>query len=345
MLTAAERDALRRLPKAELHLHLEGTLTPETLWRLAQRQGQPHGLASLDACRELYHFQDFGGFIRAIKTASQLLVSPADYADAVTALARQLRAQGVVYAEVFLSIGILLWRQVQIEPYWEAVEAARLAAERETGVRIAWLFDAVRQFGPEPFAQVVGWAIKLQKSGQVVGIGVGGDETQVATAEFATGYARARDAGLHTTIHAGETRGPESVREALRHLRPERIGHGLNAFRDPELVAELADSPVSLDICHISNLRTGAWPDPSRPHPTREYFQRGVRFAVSTDDPGIFGVSLTDEYDYMGRICGFNPDEIRQVTEAAWDYSFLPEIARRALAGLPGLPAADAGGD
>ncbi|MGN6592612.1 MAG: adenosine deaminase, partial [Terriglobales bacterium] len=113
-MTPAEREALRRLPKAELHLHLEGSLAPATLWQLAQRQGHPFGLKSLAACERLYQFQDFPGFIEAIKTASQLLRDPVDYADAVTALARQLQTQGVVYSEVFFSIGILLWRGVAI---------------------------------------------------------------------------------------------------------------------------------------------------------------------------------------------------------------------------------------
>ncbi|HUX66649.1 MAG TPA: adenosine deaminase [Terriglobales bacterium] len=343
-MDASEREQLRRLPKAELHLHLEGSLRPATLWTLAQRHGLPFGLADLAACQRLYQFSDFAGFIHAIKTASQLLRDPADYAAAVTDLLHQLRGQGVVYTEVFLSIGILLWRQVPIEPYWEAVEAARLAAEASTGVRLRWIFDAVRQFGAERFEQVVAWGEKLQSSGSVLAIGIGGDERQRATAEFAPGYARARAAGLRTTIHAGETCGPQSIREALTLLRPDRIGHGLRAFEDPELVEALAQQQVALDVCPTSNLKTGVWPTDRR-HPALDYYNRGVKLSISTDDPGIFGCSLLDEYAYLRGPGGFSAAALRQVVQNSFACSLLPGSERRAMGGLPSAAAPDAGGD
>lgn len=343
-MTAAEREQLRRLPKAELHLHLEGSLRPETLWMLSQRHRVPHGLQNLGDCRRLYQFSDFGGFIRAIKTASQHLVGPADYAAAVGDLARQLQAQGVVYAEVFLSIGILLWRQVEVEPYWEAIEAARVAAEAETGVRIRWIFDAVRQFGVEPFDHVLDWAIKLQSSGSVLGIGIGGDEAGGPAAWFAPGYARARDAGLHTTAHAGETCGPQSVWDAVTLLQAERIGHGLRAFEDSKLVELLARRQICLDVCPTSNLRTGAW-IPGEVHPAHQYYTRRVKLSVSTDDPGIFGSELLDEYAYLRDQGGFSAAEIRAVAEGSFACSFLPEADRRAMARLPSLTTPDAGGN
>jgi len=335
-VTELEREQLRATPKAELHLHLEGSLAPATLWRLAQRQGHPFGLDSLAACQRLYQFRDFAGFIQAIKTASQLLRNPADYAAAVAALAEALAPQGVVYAEVFLSLGILLWRQVEVEPYWEAIEEARTGAEAATGVRLRWIFDAVRQFGAEPFERVVDWALKLAPAGAVVGIGVGGDEAQRSAAEFAPGYARARAAGLRTSIHAGETCGPESVWDALRQLSPDRIGHGLRAIGDPGLVDELARRGTPLDVCPTSNYKTGAL-RPGQPHPAHELHRRGVRMAVSSDDPGIFGCTLLGEYAWLNEHGGFSLEELRQLARASLDSRVVP--------GLPRLAPPQAGGD
>ncbi|TAN22999.1 MAG: adenosine deaminase [Acidobacteria bacterium] len=311
-MTPAEREQLRRIPKAELHLHLEGSLSPQTLWALAQRQGRPHGLCDLAACQRLYQFHDFSGFITAIKTASLLLDSPADYATAVLALADYLHAQGAVYAEVFFSVGILLWRGVPVEPYWEAIEQARVEAEAASSVRIRWVLDAVRQFGAEPFEQVVNWAIRLQPSGAVAGIGIGGDETQRSAAEFAAGYGRARAHGLRTTIHAGETCGAASIWDALRHLHPDRIGHGLHAFEDERLLDELAQRQVVLDICPTSNFKTGAWPEGTL-HPAHLYYRRGIRVAISSDDPGIFGCTLLDEYAFLAGHGGFTFSELGEL--------------------------------
>lgn len=345
-MDAAERDWLRALPKAELHLHLEGSLSPDTLWALARRHGQPFGLTSLDACRALYCFHDFPGFIHAIKTASQLLRDPADYAEAVAALAVYLHAQGVVYSEVFFSVGILLWRGVAIEPYWEAIEAARLAAEHATGVRLRWLLDAVRQFGPEPLQQIVDWAVRWQPGGAVIGIGIGGDESQRSAAEFAPAYARARAHGLHTTVHAGETAGPASLWDALRHLAPERIGHGLRAFEDEKLVDELAARGVALDVCPTSNLKTGVWPAAgAAPYPALGYRNRGLRLSVSSDDPGIFATTLLDEFAWLRAHGGFSAAALAGLVSGSFACSFLPEADRTALALLPTPAPPDTRGD
>ncbi|MGH9483010.1 MAG: adenosine deaminase family protein, partial [Terriglobales bacterium] len=188
-----------------------------------------------------------------------------------------------------------------------------------------------RQHGSGPFEQVVGCAIKLQQSRFVVGIGVGGDEAQCATAEFAPGFDRARAAGLHTTIHAGETRGPESVREALELLRPDRIGHGLRTIEDAALLDALAASGTCIDICAISNLKTGVWPG-SAPHPAHEFYKRGVTLSVSTDDPGIFGSTLLDEYAYLHERGGFSLAELESLARGSFACSFMAEDERAAMA-------------
>lgn len=322
------RERLRRVPKAELHVHLEGSLRPEALLELSRRHDFPHGLRTLEECRALYAFSDFPGFIHAIKTASQHLIDPEDYWIAVHDLARQLKAQGVVYAEVFLSVGILHWKKTEIDPVWRAVEVARQQAEREFGVRLAWIFDAVRQFGREHVERVVDEAIRLKSSGPVVAIGIGGDEKGGPAEWFVNAYQRARAAGLHLTVHAGETCGPESVRSAVELLAAERVGHGLRAIEDADLLRLLAERGIFLDICPTSNEKTGCLPS-ARQHPARALFEAGVPLVIGSDDPGIFSVELLDEYALFHDHLGFSFDDLIELVENSFRGSFLPDIDKQ----------------
>ncbi|HXR98014.1 MAG TPA: adenosine deaminase [Terriglobales bacterium] len=311
-MTPELRQKLLLIPKAELHLHLEGSVKPETLWILAQKHpdhSRLHGIASLDDCKRLYSFSSFHGFIHAIKTASLLMLGPEEYAEVVTCLADDLKEQGVAYTEVFFSVGILIWRQLDPVPYFHAIEEARLEAERTTGVRIGWIFDSVRQFGSEALDRVLDLALTLQTSDSVLGIGIGGDEAAGPATWFTRQFERARANGLRTTAHAGETCGPQSVWDTLNLLKPDRIGHGLHAIEDPRLIEALAASQIVLDICPTSNLKTGAWP-PHLVHPAHSYYERGIKIAISTDDPGIFGCTLLDEYAYLADHCGFHETEL-----------------------------------
>lgn len=292
------RRKLRLLPKAELHLHLEGCLDPALLLELSRRHGHPLGLRDLGAIRRLYDFSDFAGFIQAFKVASQHLITPEDYGALVGEMGRRLAAQGVVYAEVFFSIGILHWKKMEVGPVWTAVESARRQLERDRGVRLAWIFDAVRQFGAPAAERVVDEAILRMSSGPVVAIGIGGDEAAGPAEWFTETYARARAAGLGATAHAGETCGPESMWSALRNLGAKRLGHGLSAARDASLMDHLAANEVFIDVCQISNRKTGCWPLGAR-HPVAEFDAAGVKYSFGSDDPGFFGSSLLKElYEY-----------------------------------------------
>ncbi|HXE30549.1 MAG TPA: hypothetical protein VN515_01980, partial [Terriglobales bacterium] len=246
-------------------------------------------------------------------------------------------------AEVFLSIGILFWRGVPVEPYWEAVETARAAAELETGVRLRWIFDAVRQFGVDHVDRVVQWAAQNADAPAALGIGIGGDEAGGPASWFAASFARARDAGLRLTVHAGETCGPDSVWAAIA-IGAERIGHGLRAFEDPALVETLAARGISLDICPTSNLRTGAW-RLDRPYPALQYREAGVRCAIGTDDPGIFECDLLGEYEFLHHSGGFSGEDLESLARNSFKCSFLSEAERRAMASLPLLSAPDPGRD
>lgn len=320
------RERLRRLPKAELHLHLEGTVTPELLWQLARRHDCKLGVASEADARRLYRVTDFDSFITLYKAISVHLADPADYREAVVAMARNLAAQGIVYAEVFLSIGILLWREVAVGDYFAAAAAGRCQAREETGVELAWIADGVRQFGAEHLERVLDEVERLA-SPSIIGIGLGGDERRAPAEMFAAGYERARRMGLRTTIHAGETMGADSVRAAAEVLGVERIGHGLRSFEDPSLVEALAASDTWLEVCPTSNQVTGCWPEVAS-HPVRGYYNGGICLTLGSDDPGIFGCDLLDEYQLLHDRLGFSEREIHKLLANSFRASFMEDAAK-----------------
>ena len=198
---------IRHLPKAELHLHLEGTIAPETLAELS-RQNDAEPL-TLDAARALYQYKDFTGFMLAFKAITERLRTPDDYELITYRMIEALAAQGVVHAEVYVSVGVVYyWRRIEFEPLLEGMERGRIRGEKEFGVSVYWIFDAVRHFGPEEAARVFHKAAELkQLHPSIIGIGIGGDERRTGAEPFRELYAEAKKNGLHLTAHAGETVG------------------------------------------------------------------------------------------------------------------------------------------
>ena len=321
------RQRLQRLPKAELHLHLEGTVQAATLWHLSQRHGYPFGLRDPEACAAVYAFQDFAGFLQAFKTVSQHLRTPEDYGLAVLAMAHDLAAQGVVYAEVFISLGILHWKQMPVEPVWQAVQSASVQARLETGVQLGWLFDAVRQFGPAAAEQVLHDCILRKADPSVLGIGLGGDEAGGPAAWFRETYREAERAGLRRTVHAGESCGPESIWSAINDLRAERIGHGLRATEDSRLMEHLSRGKVYLDVCPTSNVKTGCAADLGG-HPVSKFYKYNIPMSISSDDPAFFGANLLDELEMLHAVCGFSEDHLIKLLQSSFMGSFLPEAEK-----------------
>ncbi|HWG22239.1 MAG TPA: adenosine deaminase [Terracidiphilus sp.] len=317
---------IRRLPKAELHLHLEGTITPATLAELSQRHdSEPMRLAEAEA---LYRFTDFTGFIDAFKAVTRVLGEPGDYELAAWRMMQRLAAQGVVHAEVYISVGVIyLWRNHDpqcFEPIFAGLERARVRAERELGLSLYWIFDAVRHFTVGEAAVVFGKAAELRaQSPSIIGIGLGGDERRAGSEPFRDLYAEARAAGLRLTNHAGETTGPGAIREALE-IGSERIGHALSAIADPALVEELKSRQVPLELNPTSNVRTGVCASFAA-HPLRRYFDAGLLVTVNSDDPAFFGSDVANEYLLAHTEQGFTRDELRRLASNSMRASFLPE--------------------
>jgi aminodeoxyfutalosine deaminase len=309
---------MRSLPKAELHLHLEGTITPATLVELRQRHGAE---TTLEEAQALYEYEDFFGFLRAFKTLTENLQTPEDFELISYRLMEQLKAENVLHAEVYVSVGVCLWRNQDFDAIFEGLERGRERGEREFGVSLLWIFDAVRQFGAEAAQSVFSLAAKYRDR-NVIGIGIGGDEPKAPPERFREQYAFAADHGLHLTAHAGESAGPESIWGAL-NLGAERIGHGLTADQDKELMEVLATRQIPIEICMTSNLRTRCCTN-LHDHPVRRYFDQGLMITLNSDDPAMFGITLNQEYQLAQEEFSFTDDHLRELARNSFEASFLP---------------------
>lgn len=319
-------------PKAELHLHLEGSMQPATVCALAKR----HGVSfTEDEVRSRYAYRDFDGFISAFKWVTSFLREPHDFALIAGDLCEHLLTQHVVYAEITLSVGVMLLRGQQPEANFEALLRAAEPFEKR-GLLVNWIFDAARQFGADAALEVVAAAERC-KSENIVAFGIGGDELSVATKEFRRVYARAADHGLHLVMHAGEVGGPEKIREAVELLQVERVGHGIAAAQDAALMDMLADRRVALEVCPRSNICTGALAKQLRrpeaavaDHPLPAILRHGVPVVLSTDDPAMFHTTLLGEYE-NAMLMGLTETELAQLVAAGFDHAFLSEQQKYAL--------------
>jgi aminodeoxyfutalosine deaminase len=312
---------LRGLPKAELHLHLEGTIKPETLVELSARHdAEP---LTLETAKALYQYENFLGFLMSFKAVTERLKGPDDYELITYNMVRELASQGVVHAEVYISFGIIyFWKKQEVEPYVEAIERGRLRGEKDFGTTVLWIIDAVRHFGVEEAARVFRKAAELKaKYPSIIGIGIGGDEARGPADQFRELYAEAKAAGLRLTAHAGESCGPESVWSAI-NIGAERIGHALAAQRDAELMEILAQKQIPLEINVTSNVKTGCCGG-YEAHPVKHYFDSGLMVTLNSDDPPMFGSDLLGEYVIAQERFGFTLEQMRELAANAVEASFL----------------------
>jgi adenosine deaminase len=325
---------IQALPKIELHLHLEGALRPGTVAELA-RQHDPHSpFAQPDWSDGYWTFQDLPGFLSQIDPVLRAsLRTVQDWHRTAVECFADLAGQNVVYAETSVAAR-LPGRSgyLPIEDILAAVVDARRAAAVPIGLIVGFSRHSVADVGPRLANSIVESVLRARSAGAVVvGIDLHGDEQSLSDlSSLLPAFALAREAGLHTRVHAGEAAGAESVWGALRELRPERIGHGARAIEDPALVRYLAEHQVALDLCPTSNVRTGAAAS-FETHPIRRLFDAGVPLTVSSDDPLAFDTNVTGELRMLHRRLGFTLDELRRLTANAARHAFgMPREAQPA---------------
>ncbi|WP_053738477.1 adenosine deaminase [Nocardia sp. NRRL S-836] len=322
-------DFVHALPKAELHVHLVGAASVDTVLALARNH--PGGPVPTDEAelRKFYEFTDFRHFINVYGVVNDLVTTGEDVRTLVVGYARDAVLSNIRYAEVTVSATSHLRAGIAPDELVEALSAGRAEALAVHGVMLQWIFDVPGIWDRDWGVTSARFATEYRPEG-LVGFGLGGFESDSPRASFREAFAMARDAGLHMVPHAGETTPPSEIWAALRDLRAERIGHGVSAVRDPELLRHLADEGVVLEVCPTSNIRTGAvtsWDE----HPLPRLLEAGVPVTVNTDDPGMFHTDLDREYLVCHERFGFGRDELAGLARAGVRASFAPAAVKEQL--------------
>lgn len=330
---AADLSLIKALPKVELHLHLEGSIDPETLLELSRKHRLNPGIRSVDDARELYRFRDFPHFIDVFVAVCECLRQLDDFTLVVERLGDRLAAQNVRYAEIHFNPEPH-WRKrgLAFGPLLDAMNTGRARVRERHGIELRWIADGIRDAdsGPISVTRTVAWLVDSGHERGIVALGLGGLEDGFPASRFARDFARARDAGFHLTVHAGETTNPAAMWDALDAISPERIGHGIQAIHDPRLIAELVQRRIPLEICPTSNVRTGAVAR-IEDLQLRTLDEAGVMLTLNTDDPPMFHTSMTAEMASVARAFDFSLDDLQRLTRNAAGAAFLPGEEQAAL--------------
>jgi aminodeoxyfutalosine deaminase len=319
----------RRLPKVELHVHLEGSIQPETLLRLARRRRVELPADSVEGLREWFRFRDFRHFVEVYLTCSRCLRDPEDFQLVTRELMREQARQNVLYSEVHFTIGTHLMNGASGTELREALWAAVQEGERELGVVVRWIPDIVRNVAYKWADRTLEWALDGRRHG-VVALGLSGFEESHPDEPFVEHFEEAARQGLRRVAHAGEHGGPGSIRSVLEVCGVERIGHGVRAIDDPDLVAELAARDIPLEICPTSNVLLGVVPELAV-HPLDPLWRQGVEVTVNSDDPPLFDTTLSQEYLRLAEAFGYGPGELAALALAGIRHAFLPAEERERL--------------
>ena len=315
-----------RVPKVELHLHLEGAIPLDALWELVEKYGGDPSVPDMEALERRFEYRDFPHFIETWVWKNGFLREYQDFTFIAEAVARDLMGQNIRYVEAFFSPTDFARHGLETQ---KLAEAIRAGLDRVPQVEVALVADLVRDGGPARAAVTLAQVREVRDLG-VVGIGIGGLEQAFPPEPFAEVYEKARRLGFHTSAHAGEAAGAESIWGAIRGLEVDRIGHGTRAEEDGTLLDYLARHKIPLEMCPISNLRTGVVPC-FEAHPVRRYFERGIVVTINTDDPKMFGNSLAEEYQRLEDGLGFSRDEVRALILQGIHASWLPEDRKAPL--------------
>jgi adenosine deaminase len=330
-MKANERERMTQwimgLPKVELHLHLEGAIPLPALWKLIRKYGGDEEVADPEALTTKFRYRDFPHFIETWQWKNGFLKEYEDFTWIAQAVAADLAGQNVRYAEVFYSP--IDFAHHGLEP-GRLTESIRIGLDtQKEGIEIHLIADLVRDSGPEKGMRTLQEIAEVRDLG-VIGIGIGGSEHDYPPEPHREVYEKARQLGFRTTAHAGEAAGAKSVWGAIRVLEVDRIGHGTRAVEDPELVTTLKERQIPVEMCPISNVRTGVVPN-LRDHPIRPFFDEGLLVSVNTDDPKMFDTDLLTEYIELSVTLDFGRSEIIQLLANAIQSAWCSETKKSEL--------------
>jgi adenosine deaminase len=317
----------RKLPKVELHVHLEGAIPHSALFDLIEKYGGDPSLPEVSALARRFKYKNFAQFIEAWSWKNQFLREYEDFSHIAELTARDMANQNIRYAEMFFSPSLFVRHGLEVQ---ELTHAVRIGLSRVPEIEVSLIADLVRDYGPE-FEMTTLKKLNEVKGDGVIGIGIGGSEHEFPLEPFKFLYEEARLMGFHANAHAGEAAGPESIWDAIRHLHVDRIGHGTRAHEDPELLNYLREHRTPLELCPVSNVRTGVVSAIAE-HPIREYFECGLIISVNTDDPMMFGNTLDKECELLVQEGGFTRPEICRLILLGVESSWLPEDRKKLLA-------------
>ncbi|BCJ57339.1 adenosine deaminase [Micromonospora endophytica] len=324
------RTFIAGLPKAELHVHHVGSASPRIVAELAARhEGRSPVPADPQQLVDYFVFRDFAHFIELYLSVVDLIRDQEDVWLLTHEVARELARQQVRYAELTVTPYSHVARGIPAPAFCEAIEDARKRAAADFGIELRWCFDIPGEAGLPAAEETLRICLEERPDG-LISFGLGGPEIGVPRPQFKPYFDRARAAGLHSVPHAGETTGPQTVWDALRELGAERIGHGISAAEDPQLLAHLAERQIPLEVCPTSNVRTRAVASIEE-HPLPRLVEAGVLVTINSDDPPMFGTTLDDEYAVAAELLRAGPPQVAALARAAVTASFLNEPAKRHL--------------
>ncbi|MBE3560106.1 MAG: adenosine deaminase [Ktedonobacteraceae bacterium] len=326
---------LSTAPKAELHVHLEGSIQPATLLTLAQRNGVKLPVRTLAEMQDWFTFRDFNHFVEVYVDVSKCLKTSEDYELITYEFGANMARQHIRYAEVTFSPSTHYYTLgISHDTYFSGLTRGRERARADFGVEIRWIFDIVRNIEDEARRHkladfVTAVAIEGKEDG-VVALGLGGAEDSYPPEQFAPWFEKALAAGLHSAPHAGEMAGPQSVWGAIRTLGAERIGHGVRSIEDSALVEYLAGQRIPLEVCPTSNLKLGVYSDYAQ-HPLPHLHAAGVVVTVNSDDPPLFNTTLNDEVQLLAAPFQLDLQAVNEILLNGVRHSFLPPQEKRAM--------------
>jgi aminodeoxyfutalosine deaminase len=318
------------LPKAELHVHHVGSASPRIVAELAARHPDSKVPDDPAALAEFFTFKDFAHFVETYLSVVDLIRDAEDVRLLTYEVARDMARQNIRYAELTVSPYSSVRRGIPDVAFMEAIEDARKAAESELGVVLRWCFDIPGEAGLTAAEETARLAVDLRPEG-LVSFGLGGPEIGVPRPQFKPHFDRAIAAGLRSVPHAGETTGPETIWDALNHLRAERIGHGTSATQDPRLLEHLAEHRIPLEVCPTSNIATRAVRTLDE-HPIKDMVAAGVLVTINSDDPPMFGTDLNNEYAVAARLLDLDEAGLAALAKNAVEASFLDAPGKARLA-------------